>query len=72
MRCVDTSRIPPPVPAEWVHDPHTPGYFSDKEPVDIDWAYAAPRQALRDRLLELIVLQDYPKTRRELFALGVH
>jgi hypothetical protein len=27
---------------------------------------------LRDRLLELIVMQDYPTTRRELFALGVH
>ena len=25
-----------------------------------------------DRLLELIVMQDYPKSRRELFALGVH
>ena len=25
-----------------------------------------------DQLLELIVMQDYPKTRRELFALGVH
>ena len=37
-----------------------------------DPAYAAQRQALRDRLLELIVMQDYPKTRRELFALGVH
>jgi len=30
------------------------------------------RQELRDHLLELVVLQDYPKTRRELFALGVH
>jgi arylsulfatase len=37
-----------------------------------DPAYAAQRQALRDRLLELIVMQDYPKTRRELYALGVH
>ena len=37
-----------------------------------DPAYAAERLALRDRLLELIVMQDYPKTRRELFALGVH
>jgi arylsulfatase A-like enzyme len=37
-----------------------------------DPAYARQRQALRDRLLELIVMQDYPKTRRELFALGVH
>ena len=37
-----------------------------------DPAYAEIRQELRDRLLELIVMQDYPKTRRELFALGVH
>jgi hypothetical protein len=37
-----------------------------------DPAYAADRLALRDRLLELIVMQDYPKSRRELFALGVH
>lgn len=35
-------------------------------------AYAGLRQELRDQLLELIVMQDYPKTRRELFALGVH
>ena len=34
--------------------------------------YAATRQELRDELLELIVLQEFPKTRRELFALGVH
>ena len=30
------------------------------------------RRQLRDQLMELIVLQDYPKTRRNLFALGVH
>jgi len=30
------------------------------------------RQRLRDRLLELVVLQDYPHTPRERFALGVH
>jgi arylsulfatase A-like enzyme len=40
MQYVDASRIPPPVPAEWVDDPHAPGYFADKEPVEIDWAYA--------------------------------
>ena len=33
---------------------------------------AAERLALRDRLLELIIMQDYPKSRRELYALGVH
>lgn len=37
-----------------------------------DPAYAEVRLSLRDNLLEQIVLQDYPKTRRELFALGVH
>ena len=37
-----------------------------------DPAYAEIRQELRDELIELIVLQDYPKTRRNLFALGVH
>lgn len=37
-----------------------------------DPAFAAIRQALRDQLLEMIVLQDFPKTRRDLFALGVH
>ncbi|NIA06430.1 MAG: sulfatase-like hydrolase/transferase [Actinobacteria bacterium] len=34
--------------------------------------YADIRRELRDRLMELIVMQDYPKTRRNLFALGVH
>jgi len=34
--------------------------------------YVEIRQELRDKLMELIVMQDYPKTRRELFALGVH
>ena len=37
-----------------------------------DPAYAGTRQQLRDQLMDLIVLQDYPKTRRDLFALGVH
>lgn len=37
-----------------------------------DPAFADIRRELRDRLLELIVLQDHPKTRRDLFALGVH
>ena len=37
-----------------------------------DPAYSGTRQELRDRLMELMVMQDYPKTRRELFALGVH
>ncbi len=34
--------------------------------------YGSVRQELRDQLMELIVLQDHPKTRRDLFALGVH
>jgi len=37
-----------------------------------DPAFADIRRELRDQLVELIVLQDFPKTRRELFALGVH
>ncbi|HUT23152.1 MAG TPA: sulfatase-like hydrolase/transferase [Sumerlaeia bacterium] len=37
-----------------------------------DPSRAKIRQELRDQLLELIVRQDYPKTRRDLFALGVH
>ncbi|MCH8526949.1 MAG: sulfatase-like hydrolase/transferase [Kiritimatiellae bacterium] len=30
------------------------------------------RRQLKDELMEQIILQDYPKTRRSLFALGVH
>ncbi len=37
-----------------------------------DAEYTEIRQDLRDRLMELIVQQDYPKTRRNLFSLGVH
>jgi arylsulfatase A-like enzyme len=37
-----------------------------------DPAHAETRQSLRDQLLKLIVLQDWPRPRRELFALGVH
>mgnify|MGYP006264247359 CR=1 FL=1 len=37
-----------------------------------DAAHQATRQELRDQLMDLIILQDYPKTRRNLFALGVH
>ena len=37
-----------------------------------DPEHATTRTQLRDRLLDLIIAQDYPKTRRELFALGVH
>jgi arylsulfatase A-like enzyme len=35
-------------------------------------AYADIRNDLRDQLMTLIVMQDYPKTGRELFAIGVH
>ena len=35
-------------------------------------AHAATRNELRDRLLDLVILQDYPHTHRDLFALGVH
>lgn len=37
-----------------------------------DAAHQSTRQTMRDQLLDLIILQDYPKTRRNLFALGVH
>ncbi len=36
-----------------------------------DPAYAAVRREVRDRLLEKIILQDDPHTRRDLFSLGV-
>ncbi len=34
--------------------------------------HALIRTELRDQLMELVILQDYPKPRRELYALGVH
>ncbi|MBT5877227.1 MAG: sulfatase-like hydrolase/transferase [Candidatus Latescibacteria bacterium] len=37
-----------------------------------DPTYAETRIHLRDRLLDLVIQQDYPKTRRDLFAFGVH
>ena len=37
-----------------------------------DPKFAAIRQEMRDRLLELVILQDYPQPQRDLFALGVH
>ena len=37
-----------------------------------DPEYAGIRAEMRDRLLELVVLQDYPHTTRGLFALGAH
>ncbi len=37
-----------------------------------DSAYSSARMALRDRLLDLVILQDYPQPPRDLFALGVH
>ena len=37
-----------------------------------DPAHEGVRQDLRDRLMELIIMQDYPLPMRELFALGVH
>jgi choline-sulfatase len=37
-----------------------------------DPACAAVRRELRDRLMEMAILQDYPLTQRELFGLGLH
>lgn len=37
-----------------------------------DTSYAERRQEMRDRLLELVILQDFPHTPRNLFALGAH
>ena len=37
-----------------------------------DPAFATARDELRERLMELMAMQDFPKTRRNLFALGVH
>lgn len=37
-----------------------------------DLAHAELREEMRGRLLKAIVLQDWPRTRRNLFALGVH
>ncbi len=34
---VDTSKIPTPVPAEWLTDPNAPTYFADKTPSESDW-----------------------------------
>lgn len=37
-----------------------------------DAAYAEVKRQLKDRLMEQIVMQDYPKTIRSLYAFGVH
>lgn len=37
-----------------------------------DQKFTDIKKKLKDQLMELIIMQDYPKTRRELFALGVH
>ena len=37
-----------------------------------DPAYTAKKNRLRERLLNHVILQDYPQTPRDLFALGVH
>lgn len=37
-----------------------------------DMAYADVKHELKDELLELLIRQDWPKTRRDLYALGVH
>jgi arylsulfatase len=37
-----------------------------------DVNYTEILRDLKDRLMELIIMQDYPKTRRNLYAMGVH
>lgn len=37
-----------------------------------DAEYDSLKRQLKDRLMEHIIMQDYPKSRRELFAIGVH
>jgi hypothetical protein len=37
-----------------------------------DPAFATVRRNMRDRLLEHVILQDYPQSPRDLFAIGVH
>ena len=37
-----------------------------------DSGHAETRRAMRDRLLEELILQDFPHPPRDLFALGVH
>jgi arylsulfatase len=37
-----------------------------------DSEYVSVKQTMKDLLLEHVILQDYPKTRRNLFAIGVH
>ena len=44
----------------------------EQENLARDPAHADVRQTLRDRPFKRVVLQDGPRTRRELFALGVH
>ena len=40
--------------------------------VGADPRYRQTREALREELINQIVLQDYPHPRRSLFAIGVH
>ncbi|HTM50092.1 MAG TPA: sulfatase-like hydrolase/transferase [Bryobacteraceae bacterium] len=48
------------------NDPH------ETKNLAADPAYKASRAEMRDRLLEAVILQDYPHTPRALYALGVH
>jgi len=57
---VDESDPVPKAPPHEIH--HVAG----------DPAREAVHRQLRDKLVEMIVMQGCPRTRRELFALGVH
>ena len=70
-------------PSNWRREAYIESYngeqmfdlYRDKDEqnnVVCDPEYAPARQELRDRLPELVAMQDYPMPRRDLFALGVH
>ena len=46
--------------------------LDEKNNVVNDKGYFDVRQDMRDILMEKIIMQDFPKTTRELFAMGVH
>ncbi len=39
LRLVDPDMLPEPAPAEWLDDPHAPGYFRNKKPSGGNWRH---------------------------------